>query len=577
MEVHDAIAASPGIAIAPAFPMESEEFVVSVRPVEADAVEDEIQRFEEAVAAAVEELGELRRGTDLPTEIGQLFDAHIVLLQDKKIHEQVKGTIRDQRLPAEYCVRSVLAEHAERLAVLDDEYFAERARDIHHIEHRILRMLTGARQEEMASLSEPVIVVARDLTPSQTARLDKKHVKGMVVDLGGRTSHTAIVARSLGIPAVVGLGDLSSQVKEGTMVVVDGNRGRVIVGADPETVSAYRRLRGEYETYRRSLERSRHLPAETRDGHRIRLHGNIEAPRDASQLVAAGGEGVGLFRTEFLFTDPRNPPTEEQHYRAYIDTLERLEGRPLVIRTLDVGGDKILADRALELERNPFMGLRSIRYCLARPAIFRPQLRAILRASNHGDVRIMFPMVDTVEEVRQAKQHLADAMDRLRREKVSFNPDIRVGVMVETPAAALTTDLLAREVDFFSVGTNDLIQYTMAVDRGNERVAGLYQPAHPSILRTLARIIRAGVESDVEVAVCGEICSEPRYTLLLLGMGLRELSLVPSAIPEIKKVIRSVTMERAKEVATTAISMGDAQETERFLQASLRQVLPMIF
>jgi phosphotransferase system enzyme I (PtsI) len=577
VEVKDGIAVSPGIAIARAFPLESEEFVVSARPVAGDAVAAEAERFVSAVAAAVEEVAELRRSSDMPAELDQLFDAHIVLLQDKKLHDEVLRHIKQDRLPAEYCVRSVFQRHAARLASLEDEYFAERAKDLKDIEYRILRMLFGARQQELACLTEPVIIVARDLTPSQTASLDKSRVMGIAIDLGGRTSHTAIVARSLGVPAVVGLNDVAECVEQGTLVVVEGNRGRVVVAPDPDTLSAYTRLKKEFEAYRKSLESQRHLAAETRDGHRIRLFGNIERPDDAAEVLKAGGDGVGLFRTEYLITDPHSPPTEEEHYDIYRKTVENLEGKALVIRTFDIGGDKVIMDAALEKERNPFMGLRSLRYCLERPDFFMPQLKAILRASNLGNVRIMFPMVSTADEVRQAKDLLEDAKDQLRRERRSFNPDIPVGVMVETPSAALSADLFARDVDFFSIGTNDLIQYTMAVDRGNERVANLYQPAHPAILRLLERVIEVGVDRDVEVALCGEICGEPIYTLLLLGMGLRELSLSAALIPEVKKVIRSVTMERAREVARTAVSMGEADQTQRYLHASLRQVLPMIF
>jgi len=557
--------------------MESEEFQVTARPIAAASVDVEIERFREAIEAAIQEVDELRRTSGMSGEIGQLFDAHKVILGDTKIHGEVIQSIRDLRLPAEYCVHQVYEHQAGRLAALDDEYFAERARDVTDIENRILRRLSGAREAKLSCLTESVIVVARDLTPSQTVGLDTEKVLGIGIDMGGRTSHTAIVARSMGIPAVVGLKNFTAEVEEGSQVVIDGNRGRVVVDPDTETLAAYERLKKEYDAFRESLARSRFLAAETLDGHGVRLYGNIERPRDATAVVEAGGDGVGLFRTEFLFEDPSNPPTEEEHYLAYKEAVERLEGRPIVIRTLDVGGDKVLADPALARERNPFMGLRSLRYCLSSPEMFVPQLKAILRASAHGDVRIMFPMVSTIEEVRSAKEHLGEAMDLLRAEKRSFNPDLSIGMMVETPAAAVAAEQFTREVKFFSVGTNDLIQYSLAVDRGNERVAKLYQPAHPAILRLLSQVIEVGRERDVEVAVCGEICGEANYTLLLLGMGLKELSLAPSMIPQIKKVIRSLTMERALEVARTALTMSEASQTERYLHASLRQVLPMIF
>jgi phosphotransferase system enzyme I (PtsI) len=575
VEVREGIAVSPGIAICPAFPMESEEFSVSARPVEPESVDEEQQRFLDAVAEAVTELSELRQSSGMAGEIGQLFDAHIVLLKDKKIHAEVLHAIRAGPYDAEYSVRQVFDRHARRLARLEDEYFAERAKDIKDIEQRILRRLAGGRKILIEDLTEPVVVVAHDLSPSETASLDRTKVRGIAIDTGGRTSHTAIVARSLGIPAVVGLNNLSRGVEESTLVVVDGNRGRVVVDPDPDTLSAYERFRLEYEEFRAGLEKSRHLPAETLDGHRIKLVGNIERPSDARTVVEAGGDGVGLFRTEFLYVNPRRPPTEEEHYEAYTTAVSHLGDRPIVIRTLDLGGDKVLADPSLAAERNPFMGLRSLRFCLARPEMFIPQLKAILRASAHGDVRIMFPMVAAVEEVSRAKDLLAVAKDQLREQRKPFNPNIPVGIMVETPSAAVTVDLLAREVDFFSVGTNDLIQYAMAVDRGNARVAGLYQPAHPAILRLLSRVIKVGTEQGVEVAVCGEICGEPIYTILLLGMGLREFSLSHAMLPQIKRVIRSVTVERAREIARTAIDIHQAEQTERYLRASLRQILPV--
>ncbi len=577
MELREGIAVSPGIAVARVFPLESEEFFVSARPVSVESVDAEVARFSAAVEAAVAEVEELRRTSGLGGEIGLLFDAHVQILKDRKVRDQVLDAIRRDRRPAEYCVQEVFDRHARRLAGVGDEYFAERAKDLKDIEHRILRMLSGAREQQLACLTEDVIVVAHDLTPTQTAALDRTKVRGIAIDVGGRTSHTAIVSRSLGIPAVVGLTDLSKIVREGRVVVVDGNRGRVVVDPDPPTLAAYARLKAEYDAYVVSLARGRHLPAETLDGHRIRLYGNIERPGDVEAVLEAGGDGVGLFRTEFLYENPGCPPTEEEHYAAYRRAAEGLAGKPLVIRTFDLGGDKVTADPSLARERNPFMGLRSLRYCLAHPEVFVPQLKAILRAAVHGDVRIMFPMVCTVEEVRRARAILEDAKDLLRAERRTFKADVPVGIMVETPAAAVAADLLAREVRFFSVGTNDLIQYSMAVDRGNEKVASLYQPAHPSILRLLENVIRKGTERGVEVAVCGEICGEANYTLLLLGMGLRELSLAPSLIPQIKKVIRSVTVERAREVAHAALGMLEAAQTERYLHASLRQVLPMIF
>jgi phosphotransferase system enzyme I (PtsI) len=480
------------------------------------------------------------------------------MLADPKVRSEVERTIEERLVPAENAVSHVFDGLVAKFRMLSEDYFAHRAADLRDVEDRLLRALIGERTQELSRLRRGVIVAAHDLTPSQAALLDRRRTMGFLTDVGGPTSHTAIIARSIGMPAVVGLGDITSKLEDGTVVVVDGTTGTVVVEPDRAQLAHYRDLSRGYERYRAELVKMRDYPAQTRDGHAIRLLGNIETPEEVQAVLDAGGDGIGLFRTEFLYGEGRPAPDEEAHYGAYAEAVERLGGRALTIRTLDFGADKFSPDGSTALEPNPFLGSRSIRLCLENPRLFLPQLRAILRASALGDVRLLFPMISCVDELRQARRVLEEARAALRREGVRLGERLPVGVMVEIPSAAIAPDILVEDVDFFSIGTNDLIQYALAVDRGNERVAHLYEPAHPAILRLVHQVVRTAAEHDKSVSLCGEMAGDMRFTVLLLGMGLREMSLAARSIPEIKRAIRSLTVEESREAALSCLNERDA-------------------
>ena len=455
---------------------------------------------------------------------------------------------------------------------LESGYLAERAHDIFDIERSLLAKLLGERREELAHLTSPVIVLAHNLTPSETASLDRRFVLGFVTEIGGAGGHTAIVAKGLEIPAVVGMGRFLTDVSGGELVIVDGERGVVILQPDEATVAHYRAIAEVERTTAAALDELREVPAETLDGTRIQLYANIEFPRESQVCLERGADGIGLYRTEFLYLGSSVEPTEEDHFNAYAEVVRQMAGRPVVIRTLDLGADKL--GQLPQDELNPFLGLRSIRLSLSNLPLFRVQLRAVLRASALGDVRVMFPLIGTLAELRQAKMVLADTMEDLEEVGIDFRRDLSVGMMVEVPAAVMMLDRFLQEVDFISVGTNDLIQYALAVDRGNPAVADRYHAAEPAILRLLEQTLAQARQADVPATVCGQMSGEPTYTMLLLGLGLRQLSVPPSAVPEIKKVCRSVSMPQCAAVAARALTMDNAREIETYLREELRKVAP---
>ncbi|MGD0139700.1 MAG: phosphoenolpyruvate--protein phosphotransferase, partial [Tepidisphaeraceae bacterium] len=474
---------------------------------------------------------------------------------------------------AEYAVGVVMKKFAAVFSTMSDRYLAERVKDIHDIERQLLQRLLGQHRLDLSHLTSDVVIIAHDLLPSQAASLDRRHVKGFATDAGGRTSHTAIVARSMGIPAVVGLTDITSDVSAGDLVIIDGNHGIVIINPDPQILeenrgAEIRRLKIESE--RATLQE---LPAQTLDGHLISLMANIEFPNEVDDALKRGAEGVGLYRTEFLYLASDHEPSEEEHYGAYADALLRLKNRPLVIRTLDLGADKYTQSKFHNPERNPFLGDRSIRMCLHDIPMFKRQLRAIMRSSVLGDVRVMFPMITTLMELRQAKMLLNDVMEELEDEGVSYNRYIPIGMMIEVPSAALMAEKFAKEVNFFSIGTNDLIQYTLAVDRTNEKVAGLFCPGHPAVLGLVRDVIRKGSRS-IGVSMCGEMAGEPLYTLLLLGLGLTTFSMNSPDIPEVKKLIRSTTMEHARQVARRVMSFDSERQVMHYLRDETQKIDP---
>jgi phosphotransferase system enzyme I (PtsI) len=464
--------------------------------------------------------------------------------------------------------------YQRRFHDMKDPLIRERVRDVQDIERRLMRHLLGQAREDLSHLTEPVVVIARDLTPSQAAHLDTTKVVGVATDAGGLTSHTAIFARSLEIPAVMGLEDATTCVSGGDLVIVDGTHGLVIGNPDVETEDRYRAMESKHHEMRVGLQELRDLPAETIDGVRVYLNGNIEFPHEVATCLAKGADGVGLYRTEFLYLREDDEPTEEDHLAAYLEAIRASEGKPMVIRTLDLGADKYTQNRSFEPERNPFLGLRSIRYCLQHLDVFKIQLRAILRASVEGDIRIMFPLITGLMEFRQGRMVLGEAMEDLEEQGIPFRREIPLGIMIETPAAALQCKEFAREVEFVSIGTNDLIQYTLAVDRSNERVASLYTASHPAVVLLLRDIIRTSEKYDVECSLCGEIAGEPIYTLLLLGLGLRRFSMAAGDVPEIKKIIRSTTTAHAQKVARRALGFETDRQVTNYLRDETRKIWP---
>ncbi len=578
MEVLHGIPASPGVGVAEAFLLEGGDFCVPARRIEPGTAEEQAARLREALEGAARQIEELRSRVSAATsEVDAVLDAHLAILRDPALSGGAGALIREKEWTPEWAISSVLEAHAEALLRLGDEYLAHRVADLRDIKHRVLRVLLGQREEALARLSGRVVIVARDLTPSQTAALDRAKVAGIVTDEGGPTSHTSIIARSLGIPAVVGVAGVSTRAAPGTRVVVDGSRGQVVLEPDRATLRRFEEIGVDYARHRTTVEKSRGLPAETLDGHRIRVLANVEGPDEVAGALDAGAEGVGLFRTEFLVRPGEPLPSEEDHFQAYRAALEALDGRTLTIRTLDLGADKLNPDPAAAAEPNPFLGRRSLRLCLERPDLFAPQVRAILRAAELGDVRVLLPMVSSVGELLAARQVFEAERTRLRREGVHPPAEIPLGVMVEVPSAALTADVLARHAAFFSVGTNDLIQYTLAVDRVNPRVAPLYDPAHPAVLRLVSRCLQAARAQGIEVSVCGEMSGEPLYAFLLLGLGVRVLSMTPRSIPEVKQVVRAGTMEAAWDLAREVRECSDGDAIRDCLRQRMRELVPVLF
>jgi phosphoenolpyruvate-protein phosphotransferase (PTS system enzyme I) len=575
MEIKKGIGVSAGVAISTAIVLDADNLIIPRRKIPDGTAEAEFLRLTQSLDQTVKELSAQRDEllANQRREIAGILDFHIGVLKDKSLVDQIGAQIRDHHSTAEYAVSSVMKNYAAIFSKMTDTYLAERVKDIQDIERQLLNRLTGRGRLDFSHFDSDVVIIAADLLPSQAAALDRVHVKGFATDAGGRTSHTAIVARAMGIPAVVGLTDITREVSAGDIVIIDGNHGVVIINPDEQVIEEHRKTeihRLELETERALLQ---DLPAQTLDGHLIGLMANIEFPAEVDEALRRGAEGIGLYRTEFLYLASDHEPSEEEHYGSYADALLRLKNRPLVIRTVDLGADKYTQARGISPERNPVLGDRSIRMCLHDIPMFKRQLRAIMRASILGDVRIMFPMITTLIELRQAKMLLNDVMEELEDEGISYNRDIPVGMMIEVPSAALMAEKFAREVNFFSIGTNDLIQYTLAVDRTNERVAGLFCPGHPAVLGLVRDIIRKGMRT-INVSMCGEMAGEPLYTLLLLGLGLTTFSMNAPDIPEVKKIIRSTSMEHARAVARRVMSFDSERQVMHYLRDETRKIDP---
>ncbi|HUV35912.1 MAG TPA: phosphoenolpyruvate--protein phosphotransferase [Patescibacteria group bacterium] len=570
------IPASPGIAIGEAFVVNVENLAITEDRIDEDHVESEIKLFESALSETEAELDTLHRTLEdeMGEEHAKILDSHRLILADQQMKSDTIGLIRDERFNAAFAFSQVLDKVLTAFMNIKDGYLRERAEDIRDVKRRVTRHLLGQKVEGLANLRKKAIVVAKNLTPSDTAGLKKKYVLAFVSDIGGSTSHAAILARSQSIPAVVGLDGFSTRTRSYDMIIVDGNTGQVILNPTPETVVSYREARVRFLELERELLILKDYPAVTLDGRTIELSGNIENEDEVDDVISHGAKGIGLFRTEYFFITRDTLPSEEEQYRFYSKIVRRIAPDPVIIRTLDVGGDKIAQWVVNNKEANPFMGWRGIRFTLARKDIFRAQLRAIFRAAAHGRVRIMFPMISVMEEVLAARAICEEVKEDLKQERYQIGEDVEIGIMIETPSAVAIADRLAHEVDFFSIGTNDLIQYALAVDRGNSRISYLYDALHPSILRLINDTVRAAHKGNIWVGICGEMPARVRAALVVIGLGIDELSASPVHIPEIKKIIRSITYDEAKLLVKKALQKSTLAQVRELLDQYIREKRP---
>ena len=572
------ISASPGIVIGTAFVRDAERVSVPRAVVDPGRVDSEVERFKRALEDTSRDLRVIK--TDIAGKMGddhaRIFDAHLLILSDPTLLDDTGAVIRKERLNAAAAFDKVINRFIETIGGSADEYLKERTIDVQDVRKRVLRALVGAGTPKAALRpQEPSIIVAHDLSPSDTAQLDRSTVLGYVTDLGGRTSHTAIIARSQGIPAVLGLENLVERVETGDTVIVDGNTGVVVVNPSARTIAQYKEEIDRFHALEEQLLLLTAYPAQTLDGRLYMLSANLDAANEVDSVIEHGGQGVGLFRTEYFFISQEYLPGEEEQYKVYRQVTEKMEGKPVVIRALDVGGDKIASYLNRSPELNPFMGWRGIRFLLTRKDIFKTQLRAIYRASAHGNVKVMFPMISQIEEIVRAKEICAEVRDELARDRYKFSPDVELGMMVETPSAVALADQFAREVDFFSIGTNDLIQYTMAVDRGNSKIAHLYHHLHPSIVRLLRLTATAARRHNVHLAVCGEMAGDLMAVPILVGLGIDEFSVSPNVIPEVKRLIRSVTFDECRALVRRVSNLRTTAEIETEIESFLKSHMPV--
>ncbi|MEM9883659.1 MAG: phosphoenolpyruvate--protein phosphotransferase [Planctomycetota bacterium] len=583
MLVKKGIPVSPGVSIGRAVVLDSEDRAVPRRTIPAALIDHHLRRVDRALEESIRQITELRQRTEesLGEELAKIFAFHLGMLADPALTEQFRDMVRTQRVTAEYAIYAVMDRLAKTFLAHEDRYFRDRAHDIIDLQRRVLRQLIRSGENDLSKIDTPSIVIAQDLTPSQTAGLDRDMIKALATDAGGRTSHTAILAHALGIPAVVGLEDLARTANTGDTVIIDGHRGVAVVEPDAGQLLEYKQEVRRIKRLGVELAKLRDEPAVTRDGTEITLLGNIEFPTEVDLAVEKGAAGIGLYRTEFLYLSAEHEPTEDQQYESYAETIRRLDGRPLTVRTLDLGADKVPESAELAApmlhERNPFLGLRSIRLCLQNLPMFRTQLRAVLRASALGPTRVMFPLISNIMELRQAKMIFQDVKEDLEDQGIAFADEIPLGMMIEVPSAALQAKTYAAEVDFFSIGTNDLIQYTVAVDRANERIASLYSAAHPAVLTLLKDVIRTADRSATGVSLCGEMAGQPEFTMLLLGLGLRSFSMTPPAVPEVKRLIRAVSLDQCRRVARRAMGFDSDREVLTYLKDEASKIMPEAF
>ncbi len=567
------IPASPGIVFGKALVLKEEKIVLDTQKISEDQVEAEVARFYAGREAAVEQLNSIHQRAlkSLGEEKAAIFEGHLMILEDEELEEEIIDYLRSQKVNASVAASKIIDQQVEMLSEIDDEYLKERAGDIRDIGNRLIKNILGMHIVDLGDITEESILVAYDLTPSETAQLNLEKVLGFITDIGGRTSHTSIMARSLELPAIVGTNDVTARVNTGDYLILDAVNNRVYVNPTQAEIDELKTLEAKLAEEKAELAKLKDLPAVTLDGHKVEVVANIGTIRDCEGAHRNGAEGVGLYRTEFLFMDRDQLPSEEEQFIAYKEVVEAMEGRLVVLRTMDIGGDKELPYLNLPKEMNPFLGWRAIRIALDRREILRAQLRAVLRASTFGKLAVMFPMIISVEEIRELKSVLETLKAELRAEGKAFDENIQVGVMVETPSAAVNAKFLAKEVDFFSIGTNDLTQYTLAVDRGNELISHLYNPMSPSVLGLIKQVIDASHAEGKWTGMCGELAGDERATLLLLGMGLDEFSMSAISVPHIKKLVRHVSYQEAKALADEALQKPTAAEIEQLIQAFLAE------
>ncbi len=560
------IGASPGVAIGQAFLFDHDKVKIIRRHLDDHEIEKEKERFINAVSEAEEQLSRLI--AEIPGELKEhasILKSHLLMLKDRMVYDRTLKSIEEEKINAEWALRNSFQYVKKLFGQIKEQYIRERIADVEYVVQRVQGILAGGPALDLTALEEPVILVAKDLSPADTVQMNPDKILAFVTDMGSRTSHTAILARSIGIPAIVGLENATSTILSGSILIADGLCGEVIVDPDEEVLRHYQEKQESYSKYRLDIIHNSHLPAESQDGFRVKVKANIELLEEIPSVISNGAEGVGLFRTEFLYLRQKELPSEEMLFSAYKDVVERLSPYPVTIRTLDIGGDKFVSSISLGEEINPALGLRAVRLCLKELDLFRTQLRAILRASHYGEVRILIPLISGVIEILQVKEYLETIKEELRKEQIPFDEEIKVGIMIEVPTAVVVADLLAKEVDFFSIGTNDLIQYSLAIDRVNEYVAHLYEPLHPGILRMINRTIEAAHDGGIEVAMCGEMAGEPMYVPILVGLGLDELSMNAMGIPRIKRMIRQVSQEECSRLVRELLDASTALEIRKKL------------
>jgi phosphoenolpyruvate-protein phosphotransferase (PTS system enzyme I) len=571
------ISGSPGICIGKAYIVDREGVnVIEKYYIRKEKLPDEIRRFKAAVKTGKDELAAIIKST--PAELRlhvDILETHMALYKDKMLYGRTIETIEREMVNAEWALKKVVSEVKTMFQNISDPYIKGRATDIAHVSDRIMRNLIGAGEFDIATIDKRVILVAHDLSPADTSKIKLERVKGFVTDLGGKTSHTGIIARTLGIPSVLGLDKATSRIKSDDLIIVDGRAGIVVVHPTDKTIALYEDRLQQYEKYKAVITRSSQLPAITADGFQLQVMGNIELPEEVVSVMDHGGDGIGLFRTEFLYLRRTSFPSQEELYEQYKEVVELMAPKPVVIRTLDINGDKALSYvNNSDDEVNPALGLRAIRFCLKRPNVFKDQLKAILRAALHGNAKVMFPMISSLEEVLEAKRLLEISAEELDKEGIPFQKGIKTGIMIEVPSAVIMADVLAKEVDFFSIGTNDLVQYSLAIDRGNRKVAYLYNTLHPAVIRMVKHVVDVGKEQGVNVLMCGEMAGDPSNMPVLLGLGMNELSMVPQSIPGIKDMVKKLTAEDSKLFLSEVLKQQTTSDVLNLVQDTYGKLLP---